>query len=47
MGEERKTLLIGDILEFGLHKEEELIPLREFELVMILQKLMKLREFYK
>ena len=45
-GEGRKTLLIGDILEYGIYEEGDLLPLQEYELVKILGKLLKLKGIY-
>lgn len=42
--EERKTPLIGDILEYGLHEEADLIPLSLCQLIGVLQQLHKLKE---
>lgn len=46
MEEERKTRLIGDILEYRIYAEGDLIPLLEYELVSILDRLLKLKGMY-
>ena len=39
-----KTLLIGDILEFGIHRERELVSLPVPQLVQLLNTMLKFKE---